>query len=282
MESVVIYDSMFAYKNRPSSAPSQLTTQYSQPFTLLHYPYIIQYPLQPIEMPHTPISPAILYFGTPVAILSSENEDGTSNLAPMSSVWWLGHRCMLGLDASSKTPQNILRTKECVINLPSSDMVDHVNALALTTGSDPVSASKQERNYEFVKDKWTRANLTPLPSSLIQPHRILECPVQMECELTMTHPMLQDLFGTSGPLYALEMRVVKIWVRDELRMDWYDNRIDPDKWQPMIMSFQELYGLEGRKLGLSKLGGVREEKYRGLAEVDDVKTAEKFGADALA
>ncbi|WP_198007949.1 hypothetical protein [Methylovulum miyakonense] len=34
--------------------------------------------------------PPILYFGTPVILVSTINEDGTANLAPMSSAWWLG------------------------------------------------------------------------------------------------------------------------------------------------------------------------------------------------
>ncbi|MGI8308307.1 hypothetical protein [Saccharopolyspora hattusasensis] len=33
------------------------------------------------------IAPSILYFGTPVVLLSTENSDGTANLAPMSSAW---------------------------------------------------------------------------------------------------------------------------------------------------------------------------------------------------
>ncbi len=31
------------------------------------------------------IEPAILYFGTPVVLIGSSNEDGTPNLAPISS-----------------------------------------------------------------------------------------------------------------------------------------------------------------------------------------------------
>jgi flavin reductase (DIM6/NTAB) family NADH-FMN oxidoreductase RutF len=34
---------------------------------------------------HVTITPAILYFGTPVVLLSTENENGSFNLAPMSS-----------------------------------------------------------------------------------------------------------------------------------------------------------------------------------------------------
>ncbi len=54
--------------------------------------------------------PPILYFGTPVILISTINEDGTANLAPMSSAWWLGWRCMLGFTNMSQTPQNLLKT----------------------------------------------------------------------------------------------------------------------------------------------------------------------------
>lgn len=39
------------------------------------------------------------------------------------------------------------------------------------------------------------------------------------------------------------------------------NRIDPDKWRPLITSFQEFYGL-GPKIHPSKLGEIPEEMYR--------------------
>lgn len=68
---------------------------------------------------HITSEPGILYFGTPVVLISTVNENGSYNLAPMSSAFWLGWRCMLGLAAISKTPQNMLRTGECVLNLPS-------------------------------------------------------------------------------------------------------------------------------------------------------------------
>ncbi|HET8880717.1 MAG TPA: flavin reductase, partial [Solimonas sp.] len=89
-------------------------------------------------MPATPvrtvaIEPAILYFGTPVVLISTTNEDGGSNLAPMSSAFWLGWRCILGLDASSKNTENLMRTGECVLNLPSPAQVGHVDRLARLT-----------------------------------------------------------------------------------------------------------------------------------------------------
>jgi flavin reductase (DIM6/NTAB) family NADH-FMN oxidoreductase RutF len=35
------------------------------------------------------IEPKILYFGTPVALISTLNEDRSTNLAPISSLWAL-------------------------------------------------------------------------------------------------------------------------------------------------------------------------------------------------
>jgi flavin reductase (DIM6/NTAB) family NADH-FMN oxidoreductase RutF len=39
---------------------------------------------------HVTSEPGILYFGTPVVLISTVNEDGSYNLAPMSSAFWLG------------------------------------------------------------------------------------------------------------------------------------------------------------------------------------------------
>ena len=64
------------------------------------------------------IAPKILYFGTPVVIVSSANEDGTTNLAPLSSFWALGWTVVLGLLRDTKTLQNLERRPDCVVNLP--------------------------------------------------------------------------------------------------------------------------------------------------------------------
>jgi|ERR1700733_1796394 len=65
------------------------------------------------------IEPKILYFGTPVALISSLNEDGSTNLAPMSSFRALGWTLVLGLLDETKTAANLERHPECVVNLPS-------------------------------------------------------------------------------------------------------------------------------------------------------------------
>ncbi len=117
------------------------------------------------------IEPAILYFGTPVVLISTINEDGSANLAPMSSAFWLGWRCMLGLDGSSKTTENLIRTGQAVLNLPSPAEVDSVDRLARLTGSDPVSNAKRLRGYAHEKHKFEIAGLTAVPSETVQAPR---------------------------------------------------------------------------------------------------------------
>src|SRR5579859_2333631 len=113
---------------------------------------------------HKTIDPTILYFGTPVALISSLNEDGSANLAPMSSAWWLGWTCMLGLGQMGQTSDNLIRTRECVINLPSDALVSNVDRLALTTGKDPVPEKKYQWGYRHESDKFGIAGFTPVPS----------------------------------------------------------------------------------------------------------------------
>lgn len=53
-----------------------------------------------------------MYFGTPVVLISTLNEDETLNLAPMSSAWWLKKSCLLGLGKRGKTFENLERNRE--------------------------------------------------------------------------------------------------------------------------------------------------------------------------
>jgi flavin reductase (DIM6/NTAB) family NADH-FMN oxidoreductase RutF len=109
----------------------------------------------------------------------------------MSSVFWLGHACVLGLEAGRQTTQNIQRTGHCTLNLPLDSMQDAVNAIARTTGSDPVPEGKAQRGYTHLKDKFGAARLTPLPSSVVGAPCIKECPVVMEAQLVDTYTMFQ-------------------------------------------------------------------------------------------
>src|SRR3974390_2068092 len=140
---------------------------------------------------HITVEPSILYFGTPVVLISTLNEDGTPNVAPMSSAWWLGWNCMLGLGAKGHTAKNLLREGECVLNLPSAAQVGNVNRLARLTGSNPVPPHKEAMGYRHEKDKLGIAGLTGQASELVAAPRVEECPVQLEAVLEAWHPFGQ-------------------------------------------------------------------------------------------
>lgn len=186
-----------------------------------------------------PIEPTILYFGTPAVLISTLNEDGTPNLAPMSSAWWLGWSCMLGLGSMGKTSDNLIRTRECVINLPSEEQVTHVDRLALTTGKNPVPEKKQSWGYRYEPDKFGISGLTRMPSLDVEPPRIMECPVQMEGFVRGWRA-----FGKNVSANAFEVHIVRLHVEgrigDELRP-----HIDPEKWRPLLMSFCRFFGMGG-------------------------------------
>lgn len=210
---------------------------------------------------HITVDPAILYFGTPVVLISTLNEDGSPNLAPMSSAWWLGWGCMLGLTSGSKTPQNIQRTGQCVLNLPSIDLVSHVDRLAMTTGTDPVPGYKQAMGFQHVADKFGCAGLTPMASEVVSPPRVAECCVQLEAELNGTTP-----FGLGNPrirtqISAIEVRILRVHIDKKIQMNSDQDRIDPDKWRPLIMSFRQFYGL-GDRLHPSRLSAFPEELFK--------------------
>ena len=222
---------------------------------------------------HVKSEPGILYFGTPVVLIGSVNEDGSYNLAPMSSAFWLGWRCVLGLSAISKTTQNLRRTGECVLNLPSADLVGAVNQLARTTGSNPVPEAKLRRGYRFEREKFALAGLTPDRGEVVAAPRARECPVQLEAKLEAVHGLADADPALHGRTAVLEVRIVRVHLEESILMDGHADRVDPDKWRPLIMSFQEFYGLAPQKLHASILGQIPERLYRS-PDVDRARSEE--------
>ncbi len=209
---------------------------------------------------HKKSEPEILYFGTPVVLISTRNEDGSFNVAPISSIFWLGWRCMIGISAFSKTTENIRREKSCTFNLPSMKEVDAVNRLALTTGSDPVPAGKKQKGYHFLKDKFSRAGLTPVFSETVSAPRIMECPVQMEASLQAIHGMGIQNEDQKFSLITMEFLIQRVYLEESILMNGSTKKVDPDKWKPLIMSFQKFY-TTGKQLRDSTLSSIPEDLY---------------------
>lgn len=148
---------------------------------------------------------------------------------------------MLGLGQMGQTSDNLIRTRECVINLPSEDLVTHVDRLALTTGKNPVPEKKRQWGYRYEPDKFGLAGFTPAGSESVTPPCVRECPVQME---GIVHDFRS--FGKNVSANMFEIHIVKLHVDESLLIgDGSRPRIDPVRWRPLIMSFCRFFGLGG-------------------------------------
>lgn len=208
---------------------------------------------------HVTLEPAIHYWGTPVVLVSTLNEDGSPNVAPMSSAWWLGWSCMLGLDASSQTTLNLRRQRECVLNLASEDDASRVDRLALTTRASSIPIHKKLLGYRHVADKLGHAGLSALASEAVAPPRVAECQVHLEAVVERIDSFARNDPRMAVPACAIEVRIVRAHVAEELVVPGTE-RIDPDKWRPLVMSFRELRTL-GPRARESRLARGPEEAY---------------------
>jgi len=94
--------------------------------------------------------------------------------------------------------------------------------------------------------------------------RALQCPVQLEAVVEACHGIADDDAAMRGRLLSFEVRIRRVHVEQRVLQDGDANRIDPDKWRPLIMSFQKFYGLEPAQLHPSSLAQIPEQMYRSM------------------
>lgn len=189
---------------------------------------------------HVTITPSVLYFGTPVVLLSTENEDGTVNLAPMSSAWALGQVIVLGLGADGQTARNLGQGGDLVINVPAPGQWEAVERLAPLTGRSPVPERKRG-TFRFEPAKFAAAGLHPEPSELVRPPRVAECPLQLEARATDVRP------GAGEEFLIVQAAVLRVHADSRIVVPGTQH-VDPRRWSPLIYNFRHYYGL-GPELG---------------------------------
>ena len=102
-------------------------------------------------------------------------------------------------DNSTKhTLDNVLKTKEVVINIVNYDLVQQMSLTSTEYG---------EKENEFIK-----AGLTMLASDLVKPFRVEESPVQFECKVTKVEALGNK--GGAGNLVFAE--VVKMHIHESI------------------------------------------------------------------
>lgn len=190
------------------------------------------------------VSPEILYFGTPVAVISTLNPDGTTNLAAMSSFWALGDRFMLGLTSYGQTAPNLARTSECVLNLPSAAEWKQVERLGHTTGRFPLTDYHRSAGILHAKDKFGASGFSPVESEIVLPLRAAECSVQIEARV-----LGQNTSNGEGSFFYFEVQRLRVHAARAI-LDKAGTRIDIDAWSPLFYVFRHYFG-KGKRLGKS-------------------------------
>ena len=146
----------------------------------------------------------------PIALVSTLSEDGIPNLSPFSFFNVFGANPPViafspsrrGRDKSFKdTYNNLIRTKECVVQVVTYPIIEQVN---LASAEYPPDVN------EFIK-----SGLTPVDSDIVKPERVKESPFQMECKL-----LKMESFGEGGSSANISIcEVLKFHIAEDIFKD---------------------------------------------------------------
>ena len=169
----------------------------------------------------------------PIGWISSISEEGITNLAPFSYFNAVGDdpphvmfSAGRGANSNKDTLNNVLTTKQFVVNMVTEELVEQMNSTAQ-------SIPPHESEFDL-------ANLTPIPSFKIKPPRVKESPISMECELVHHYTLEDNKFGGSTILIG---RIVMFHIADDVLLD--DYKINLDTYKPVA----RLAGSNYSKLG---------------------------------
>lgn len=154
----------------------------------------------------------------PICFASTIDAEGRPNLSPFSFFNVFGSKPPTLIfsparrvrDNSIKhTLENVLATKEVVINVVSYSMVQQMNLASC--------------EYPKGTNEFDKSGFTPVTSDLVKPVRVKEAPVQLECKVTQVIETGQE--GGAGNLILCEMLCMHI--NEEVLND--NKQIDPHK-----------------------------------------------------
>ena len=169
----------------------------------------------------------------PIALVSTISKDGINNLSPYSFFNAFGANPPVvafspsrrGRDATLKdTYNNLIETKECVIQVVTHSMVEQVSLASVEFSSEI--------------DEFIKSGLTPITSDLVKPKRVKESPFQMECKL-----LEMKSFGEGGAAANLAVcEVIKFHVAEDL---FTNGIIDPVKIDLVARMSGDFYSRAG-------------------------------------
>jgi flavin reductase (DIM6/NTAB) family NADH-FMN oxidoreductase RutF len=157
----------------------------------------------------------------PIGWVSSISEDGINNLAPFSYFNAIGddppHLMFstgIGNHTNKDTLNNVLATKQFVVNMVTEDLVEQMNTTAQAVHSDV--------------DEFELAGVTPIPSKKIKPMRVKESPISFECELA--HYYFLEGHKNGGACVIIG-RIVMMHFDDAMISDNY--KINLENYKPI-------------------------------------------------
>jgi flavin reductase (DIM6/NTAB) family NADH-FMN oxidoreductase RutF len=208
----------------------------------------------------------------PIALVSTISKDGINNLSPFSFFNAFGANPPIvafsasrrGKDATLKdTYNNLIETKECVIQAVTHSMVEQVSLASVEFSSEI--------------DEFIKSGLTPIDSDLVRSKRVKESPFQMECKL-----LEMRSFGEGGASANLSIcEVLKFHVAEDL---FTNGIIDPLKIDLVARMSGNFYSRAGsgvfvveKPIGKKCIGYDQVTKHIRESEIYSANDLGKFG-----
>lgn len=154
----------------------------------------------------------------PIAFVSTMDEDGMPNLAPYSffnvfssapPILVFSSNRRASSNTTKDTLNNVMATREVVVNVVSYDIVRQMSLTSIEYPSDI--------------NEFEKAGFTPLPSDFVKPFRVKESPAQMECKVVD----IITLGDQAGAGHLIICEIVRIHVNESI----FDSqgRVDPQR-----------------------------------------------------
>lgn len=157
----------------------------------------------------------------PIGWISSISEEGINNLAPFSYFNAVGEdpphvmfAAGRGNNTNKDTLNNVLATKQFVVNMVTEALAEQMNTTAQSVPHDV--------------DEFELAGVTPIASVKVKPMRVKESPITFECEL-VHHYFLED--HKNGGSCVVIGRIVMMHFEDEVLLDHY--KINLETYKPI-------------------------------------------------
>ncbi len=182
---------------------------------------------------HKQIHPKSLYWGNTVILLNTIDAAGSTNITPISSSWALSNNIVIGLSLNIKAIENIETCPEVVLNIASANLANKIESIASYTGKQPVPPEKLKSGFSYCEDKFLIGEFTAQPSKTVQPLRIQECALQVEC--LVENVIKRDKHA------ILELKAIHIHAEESLLKN--GDIIDADLWNPLINNFRSYHGV---------------------------------------